>query len=103
MNYKKKDKIQEVLYNFREGINSKIIKPIKKAKRRKEYEAKRRVLLQAKGELAENLDKWMISMLNEALADFRYSKKQNHYTIQASHEIKTLFENKLSDYINSTK
>lgn len=103
MNYKTKDKIEQAFNDFKEAIYIKVIRPIKKARRRKEYEARRKIMQQAKGELIEGLDKFMVNILNEALSKYRDSKQQNHYTIQASHDIKAIYENVLSDYVNSTK
>lgn len=103
MNYKTKDRLEAVYNSIKDYFYQKVTRPIKKWKRRKEFEKKRVLITQAKGELVEQFDRLMVSILNEALSEYRENKTQNHYTIQTSHDIKTAFENVLTDYVNSTK
>lgn len=82
----------------------KFIKPIKKARRRREFERKKAILNEAIGNVIENFEPLLIRILNETYSDYEQAGlPKNGYTIQMEDDIKRLYQIKIKDFINSNK
>lgn len=103
MKYETKKKIKENMQSFVEWFYLKFIRPIKKKYKRNQYEKRQRILNQAIGEVVREFDQFMVFALDETIKEYRESKQQNYYTVQAMHDIRKLHEKTLKRYILGKK
>jgi hypothetical protein len=98
-----KERTNELIQQTKRRIYVEIIRPIRKWKKRRDYERRRESVQQAKGELLEQFEPMITKLMEETLADYHETCRQNHHTIQARHDIKRLWEIKVKGFITSQK
>lgn len=97
-------KLKELVDRLIEEFRVKVIRPIEKSRRRKEYFHRRELVQETTGELIEKFEPMLMHILNSTLSDYRESvQPQNFYTKQACHDIRRLYEIKLKSFISSKK
>lgn len=99
-----KKSLQKLLDNVLDFIKYRVIRPIKKNRARKKYFQRREAVQQATGELVEKLEPFLMKIFDEALSDYYYTHPQrNHWTIQATHDMRRHVEIKVKSFIKSQK
>jgi len=76
-------------------------RPIVKMWRKKVYQTKELFIGIALSRLVYQFRPLMIGILDEALRNYHEAMKQNHYTVQAQHDIRKFYEIALDTYTKS--
>lgn len=96
-------KIKSLAVNLAEQFRLKVIRPIQKRQRRRAFLRNQTYVRQATGELIDKFEPFLMQLLDQSLADYHEAMPQNHYTVQARHDIRKLYEIRLKSLISSQK
>jgi len=97
-------RIGDTLDSILQGFYIRFIDPIRKARRASRKAKRRAIIIQAKGEILETFEPFLMSVYNEAVRDYEQARTQRtHYHNEATSELRKFFEIKIKSFISGNE